>query len=150
MADDDLCFLTARELAMRIRSRQLSAREVVAAHLAQVERVNPRVNAIVTLTAEKAMVEAAAADERLARDEAVGALHGLPVAHKDLFETKGVRTTFGSPIYSDYVPNFDALPVRRLKAAGAISIGKTNTPEFGLGSQTFNQVFGATLNPWDT
>jgi len=96
------------------------------------------------------MADAAAADERLARGDAVGPLHGLPVAHKDLFETKGVRTTWGSPIYADHVPTFDALPVRRLKAAGAISIGKTNTPEFGLGSQTFNQVFGATLNPYDT
>lgn len=145
----ELCFLTARELARRIRTRELSAREVMEAHLAQVDRVNPKVNAIVTLTADQALADAAAADERLARGEAVGLLHGLPVAHKDLHETKGVRTTFGSPIYADYVPDFDALPVRRLKAAGAISIGKTNTPEFGLGSQTFNQVFGATLNPYD-
>ena len=143
------CFLTARELARRIRDRDLSAREVVEAHLEQVERLNPKVNAIVTLTAEQALADAAAADERLARGEAVGPLHGLPVAHKDLFETKGIRTTFGSPIYADYIPDFDALPVRRLKAAGAITIGKTNTPEFGLGSQTFNQGFGATLNPYD-
>ncbi len=149
MADEDLCFLTAIELERRLRTKELSAREVMAAHLAQVERVNPMVNAIVTLTPEQAMADAASADERLARGEDVGPFHGLPVAHKDLFETRGIRTTFGSPIYADHVPDFDALPVRRLKEAGAITIGKTNTPEFGLGSQTFNQVFGATLNPYD-
>ena len=147
---DELVFLTARELAGRVRAKEVSAREVVAAHIAQVERVNPKVNAIVTFTPEQAMADAAAADDRLARGDAVGALHGLPVVHKDLFETKGVRTTFGSPIFAEFVPEIDALPVRRLKAAGAISLGKSNTPEFGLGSQTFNQVFGATLNPYDT
>jgi amidase len=145
----ELCFLTARELAVRLRRREVSAREVTEAHLRQIERLNPKVNAIVTLTADQALADASAADDRMAHGEAVGALHGIPVAHKDLFETKGVRTTFGSPIYADYVPDFDALPVRRLKEAGAVSLGKTNTPEFGLGSQTFNQVFGATLNPWD-
>lgn len=145
-----MCFLTARELAGLLHAKEVSARDVVEAHLDQVARVNPRVNAIVTLTAEQAMRDAAAADQALANGTTLGPLHGLPVAHKDLHETKGVRTTFGSPIYADYVPDFDALPVRRLKEAGAISIGKTNTPEFGLGSQTFNQVFGATLNPWDT
>lgn len=150
MPGNEICFLTARELVSLMTSRELSAREVMEAHLAQVERVNPKVNAIVTLTAEQAMLDAAAADEALVRSGPLGPLHGLPVAHKDLHETKGVRTTFGSPIYAHYVPDFDALPVRRLKAAGALSIGKTNTPEFGLGSQTFNQVFGATLNPWDT
>jgi amidase len=145
----ELCFLTARELAARLRRREVSAREVTEAHLRQIERLNPKVNAIVTLTADQALADASAADDRMAHGEAVGPLHGIPVAHKDLFETKGVRTTFGSPIYADYVPDFDALPVRRLKEAGAVSLGKTNTPEFGLGSQTFNQVFGATLNPWD-
>lgn len=147
---DELVFLTARELARLIRTKEVSAREVAAAHIAQVERVNSRVNAIVTFTPEQAMADAAAADERFARGEAVGALHGLPVVHKDLFEARGVRTTYGSPIFADFVPETDALPVRRLKAAGAISVGKSNTPEFGLGSQTFNQVFGATLNPYDT
>ncbi|MCC6959810.1 MAG: amidase, partial [Dehalococcoidia bacterium] len=148
-ASSELCFLTATELAARIRRRELSAREVLEAHLAQIERVNPAVNAIVTLTAEQAMRDAAAADNALARGATPAPLHGLPVAHKDLFETAGVRTTYGSPIYRDFVPAVDALPVRRLKAAGSISIGKSNTPEFGLGSQTFNPVFGATRNPWD-
>lgn len=145
----DICFMTAIELQRALRARQLSAVEVMQAHLDQIEAVNPKVNAIVTLTAEAALAEAKAADERLARGDAVGPLHGLPVAHKDLFPTRGVRTTFGSPAYADHVPDFDALPVERLKRAGAISVGKTNTPEFGAGGQTFNAVFGATLNPYD-
>ncbi len=149
MSDQDLCFLSARELVRRMLAKELSAREVMAAHIAQVERLNPRVNAIVTFAPEQAMAGAAAADERLARGQAVGPLHGLPVAHKDLHDTAGMRTTYGSPIYADHIPTADALCVRRLKEAGATTIGKTNTPEFGLGSQTFNAVFGATLNPWD-
>jgi len=120
------------------------------AHLAQIERINPQVNAIVTLLSEQAMDQAAVADEALAHGEEVGPLHGLPVAHKDLHLTKGIRTTFGSPIFRDFVPDQDSLIVKRLKQAGAITIGKTNTPEFGLGSQTFNEVFGETCNPYDT
>ena len=147
---NDLCFLDAVEFARMLRAKELSAREVMAAHLAQIERVNPKVNAIVTLVAEQATLDAAAADERLARGEQVGVLHGLPTAHKDLHDTKGIRTTYGSPIFADFVPEADSVAVRRLKAAGAITVGTTNTPEFGLGSQTFNQVFGATLNPYDT
>ena len=119
------------------------------AHLAQIDRVNPRVNAIITLLSDQAMEQAKAADECQARGEAWGSLHGLPIAHKDLVATKGIRTTFGSPIYRDFVPDEDALIVERLKKAGAITIGKTNVPEFGAGSQTFNPVFGATLNPYD-
>lgn len=119
------------------------------AHLEQIERVNPRVNAIVTLLPEKALTAAAEADERLARGEAVGPLHGLPIAHKDLTDTKGIRTTYGSPIFKDHVPEQNALVVERLQNAGAITIGKTNTPEFGAGSQTFNPVFGTTRNPYD-
>ena len=149
MSDPELCFLSARELVRRMLAKEVSAREVMAAHIAQVERLNPAVNAIVTFAPEQAMAGAAAADERLARGQAVGSLHGLPVAHKDLHDTAGMRTTYGSPIYADHIPTADALCVRRLKDAGAITIGKTNTPEFGLGSQTFNAVFGATLNPWD-
>src|SRR5256886_5725540 len=145
----DLCFLTAVELAERIRRRDVSVTEVIQAHLAQIERVNPKVNAIVTLTAERALDEARAKDAALARGEAGGPLFGLPVAHKDLVPTRGIRTTFGSPIYRDHVPDQDALLVERLRAAGAITFGKTNTPEFGAGSQTFNEVFGRTLNPYD-
>jgi amidase len=150
MTDTNLCFLTATELARRIRAGELSAGEVMEAHLAQIERVNPLVNAIVTLVADEARARARAADAALARGELVGPLHGLPIAHKDLAATKGMRTTFGSPIFAEYVPDHSALIVQRLQQAGAITIGKTNTPEFGAGSQTFNRVFGATLNPYDT
>ena len=149
MLDVDLCFLPATELVRRLRDREVSAVEVMEAHLRQIERVNPRVNAVVTLLPERAMEGARAADEALARKEPVGPLHGLPVAHKDTFPTKGIRTTFGSPIFADFVPEEDALIVERLRGAGAITIGKTNTPEFGAGSQTFNPVFGATRNPYD-
>jgi amidase len=145
----DLCFSTAVELARRIRAREVSVTEVVHAHLAQIARVNPKVNAIVTLTAERALAEAREKDAALARGEAAGPLFGLPVAHKDLVPTRGIRTTYGSPIYRDNVPEQDALLVERLRAAGAITVGKTNTPEFGAGSQTFNEVFGRTLNPYD-
>jgi amidase len=145
----EICFLTASELASRIRSKDLSAMEVMEAHLAQIERVNPKVNAIVTLLPEKAMREAINADEMLARGEEVGPLHGLPMAHKDLVLTRGIRTTFGSRVFEDFVPDEDSLIVERLRKAGAITIGKTNTPEFGAGSQTYNEVFGDTLNPHD-
>jgi len=136
-------------MARLIRAGELSARELVAAHLAQIERVNPRVNAIVTLVAERALEAAAHADETQARGEPLGPLHGLPVAYKDLTETRGIRTTFGSPMFANYIPAQDDLVVERLQGAGAITLGKTNTPEFGAGSQTFNKVFGATRNPYD-
>jgi amidase len=145
----DICFLSACEMAQRIRRRELSAREVLEAHLAQIERINPQVNAIVTLVAERARAQAAAADEAQARGQALGALHGLPVLHKDLTDTEGVRTTYGSPLFRDHTPLVDAILVERQKKAGAIMLGKSNTPEFGAGSQTFNRVFGATRNPWD-
>jgi amidase len=145
-----LCFMSAVEMARLIRSKKLSAREALAGHLKQIERVNPKVNAIVTLVAEMAAAAAAAkADEMQARRERLGPLHGLPAAHKDLAQTRGIRTTFGSPLYRNNIPTEDDLVVERLRRAGAITIGKTNTPEFGAGSQTFNTVFGATRNPYD-
>ncbi len=147
--DVDVCFLTASELARRIRRGALSATEALLAHLSQVERVNPAVNAIVTLDPEGALAAARAADEAQARGEPLGPLHGLPVAHKDHFFTRGMRTTFGSPVFRDFVPDHDSIIVERQRAAGAITIGKTNMPEFGAGSQTFNEVFGATRNPYD-
>ena len=150
MPETEICFLSAREIARRIRKREISAVEVLEAHLARIERLNKEVNAIVTLLPERAIEDARAADEKLSRGEEVGPLHGLPVAHKDLVPTAGIRTTFGSLVYKDNVPNQDALIVERLRRAGAVTIGKTNTPEFGAGSQTFNEVFGATLNPYDT
>ena len=149
MSDQEICFMTAGELVQRMQSRDLSAVEVMKAHLAQIERINPVVNAIVTLLPEQALKQAIAADEALANGQDPGPLHGLPIAHKDLVMTKGIRTTFGSPIFIDFIPDSDALIVERLKQAGAITIGKTNTPEFGAGSQTFNAVFGQTLNPYD-
>jgi amidase len=145
----DLCFTDATELAALIARREVSVTEVVRAHLAQIERVNPDVNAIVTLTAERALEDARAKDEALARGERPGPLFGLPVVHKDLVPTRGIRTTYGSPIYRDHVPDEDGLIVERLRAAGAVTLGKSNTPEFGAGSQTFNEVFGRTLNPYD-
>lgn len=144
-----VCFLTARALAQKIRAREISAREVMQAHLEQIERVNPHVNAIVTLDVEGALRAADAADEKIVRGESLGVLHGLPIAHKDLQETRGMRTTYGSPIYREYIPTTDSLTVERLKIAGALNIGKTNVPEFGAGSHTFNPIFGATRNPYD-
>src|SRR6202521_2040132 len=142
-----VCFMSTIEMARLIRTKKLSAREALAAHLKQFERVNPKVNAIVTLVPEIAADAAAKADEIQAHKGTLGPLHGLPVAHKDLLETRGIRTTFGSPLYKDYIPGEDDIVVDRMRRAGAITIGKTNTPEFGAGSQTFNKVFGATRNP---
>ena len=145
----ELCDMSAVDLAARLARKQVSAREVMTAHLAQIERVNPKVNAIVTLVADQAMAAASKADDAIVRRDPIGVLHGLPVAHKDLVETAGIRTTWGSPFHRDHVPTHDALIVTRIRSAGAITVGKTNTPEFGAGSQTFNTIFGATRNPYD-
>jgi len=145
----ELCRMPARELARRMRRKDVSAREVLAAHLRQIERVNSQVNAIVTLVAEEARKAAARADEEAAHGRFLGPLHGLPIAHKDLQDTRGIRTTYGSPLFRDHVPDRDTLLIERIRQAGAITLGKTNTPEFGAGSQTFNPVFGATRNPYD-
>jgi amidase len=132
-----------------IRSRELSAAELLEASLARIEAVNPAVNAIVTVAAEQARATAADLDARAARGQFAGLLHGLPVAIKDLVPTAGIRTTSGSPVFASYVPDRDAPHVALLKQAGAVVIGKTNTPEFGAGAQTFNAVFGLTRNPYD-
>jgi amidase len=146
----DLCATPAVELARLIRVRELSAAELLAAVLARIGEVNPGINAIVTLAAEQASATAAGLDAQAARGSFAGPLHGLPIAVKDLAETAGIRTTFGSPIFASFVPSFDAPHVARLRQAGAVVLGKTNTPEFGAGSQTFNTVFGPTRNPYDT
>jgi amidase len=146
--NDDLCFRPATELAGLLRSREISARELLDAHLDRIERLDPSVNAIVTLDAPGARAAADAADAALAAGEPVGPLHGLPVAHKDTHATGGMRTTWGSPLHTDTVPLRDELVVARLRSAGAIRVGKTNVPEFAAGSQTFNTVFGATHNPY--
>jgi amidase len=141
-ADANLCFTPARKLAGMIRSRKLSATELTRAFIAQIERVNPKVNAIVTFAPEAALKAARAIDRR---KPARGMLAGLPIAYKDLIATKGMRTTFGSPLFAHNVPQEDHALVTRLAAEGAITIGKTNTPEFGAGSQTFNK--GLRRNP---
>jgi amidase len=146
----DVCFMRAVELAALIREKKISARELMQAHLKQIGRVNSKVNALVTLVPEdQLMAQAAAADEALTKGRTLGPLHGLPIAAKDLHETAGIRTTYGSPLHRDFVPDFDCRVVQREKAAGAIVIGKSNVPEFGLGSQTFNKVFGPTRNPYN-
>ena len=147
--ESSLCLESAKALADLIRRKKLSAREVLEAHLKQIERVNPKVNAVVTLVPDQAFAKAKLCDEAAAQGRFLGPLHGLPVAHKDLHDTKGIRTTYGSPIFKDHVPNADTLIVHRIRESGAVTLGKTNTPEFGAGSQTFNPVFGATKNPHD-
>jgi len=146
----DIVFMPATELAARLRRKEISAREVLTAHIAQIEKVNPELNAIVTSAFDRAMADASRADEAMARGTPLGPLHGLPIAHKDLVETEEIRTTRGSPFYRDFIPTRDAPIVRRMRAAGAITLGKTNTPEFGAGSHTFNTIFGPTRNPYDT
>lgn len=147
---DDLHYLDATDLAARLRRREISAREVVQAHLDRIAQVNPAINAIVTLDPEGALTAAADADDRLTRGAAVPPLHGLPIAFKDTHLTRGMRTTFGSPLFADHIPDEDDLLVDRLQRAGAIRLGKTNVPEFAAGSHTFNPIFGTTRNPYDT
>ncbi|MFI5374315.1 MAG: amidase [Candidatus Rokuibacteriota bacterium] len=151
MTDRDLCFVPATMLQRLYRSRKASPLEVMQAVLARIDAVNPRVNAYVTVAREQALAAAKKATAALARKGAsLGPLHGVPVSIKDLTPTKGIRTTWGSKIFEHHVPDEDALYVARLKEAGAIVVGKTNTPEFGAGGNTFNAVFGATRNPWNT
>jgi amidase len=145
----DLFAFDAVTLAGMLRRREVSASEVTAAHIDRIEALDGSVNAVVTRCFDRARARAAQADDAMARGEVLGLLHGLPVAHKDLAETAGLRTTYGSPLFSRHVPDFDALVVERMSGAGAISLGKTNTPEFGAGSHTVNPVFGATRNPFD-
>ena len=150
MTTRDLCFTPATELQRLYRRGQTSPLEVMEAVVARVDAVNPKLNAIVTVTRESALREARAATAALRRKSTtLGPLHGVPVTIKDLTHTKGVRTTWGSKVFEDHVPTEDAVIVERLKAAGAIVIGKTNTPEFGAGGNTFNAVFGVTRNPWN-
>ncbi len=145
----DLCANDAVTLAVMLRNREVSSREVIAAHVEQIEALDGAINAVVTRSFEMAFAKAALADASAARGEELGVLHGLPVAHKDLADTAGVRTTYGSPLFAGHVPDRDSLVVRRMSEAGAISLGKTNIPEFGAGSHTVNRVFGATRNPFD-
>ncbi len=145
----ELCFLSATELAAGYRARRFSPSEVVEAVLARIEAVNPLVNAYCTVTAEHARAEAREADAALMRGALRGPLHGVPVSIKDLIPTRGIRTTYGSRVYEHHVPDEDSPVVARLKAAGAIVLGKTNTSEFGWKSPTDNLLFGPTRNPWN-
>lgn len=149
MADLTLTRRSARDLARLIRERAASPVEVLDAHLALIEEINPKFNAIVTLAAEQAREAARLAERAVMQGEPLGLLHGLPVAIKDITPTAGIRTTFASSLYKSYIPDTDAEVVRRLKAAGAIVVGKTNTPEFACGAFTNNALFGATRNPWN-
>src|SRR5215468_6247062 len=146
----DIVMMDAGELAGTIRARKVSCVEVMAAYLDHIDELNPRLNAIVALQERADLIaQAREKDAELARGEPVGPLHGFPFAVKDLTPVKGIRTTMGSPILKDNVPAADSAMVARVRAAGAIFIGKTNTPEFGLGSNTFNPVYGITRNAYD-
>jgi amidase len=144
----DMGFMPATEMIAAIKKKTLSPREIVEALLARVEKINPKVNAYCTVVPEMALEAAKKAEAEIRQGGKLGPLHGIPVSIKDLTLTAGIRTTFGSKIFEHHVPTEDALIVQRLKAAGAIVIGKTNTPEFGAGANTYNAVFGATRNPW--
>ena len=148
MPDESLALLPAHEVARRVRAREVSPVEVLDACMARVERINPQINAVVTLN-PRARDDAAALERRIAAGEDAGPLAGVPVGIKDVTEVAGVRTTYGSPLFADHVPAEDALVVQRLRAAGAVILGKTNTPEFAAGGNTFNPVFGRTRNPWN-
>lgn len=146
----DITNLSATDLSAAIHARRIACRVVMQACLDRIARINPGLNAIVSLRdAETLMAEAEAADRELDAGISRGFLHGMPFAIKDLSEAKGIRCTYGSPLYRDFVPDFDDIHVERIRAAGAIIIGKTNTPEKGLGSHTYNPVFGTTRNPYD-
>src|SRR5216683_7445484 len=149
VSDRDLCFTPAALLHRLYRSRKTSPLEVMRAVLERVDAVNSKLNAIVTLERESALKAARTATAALKKGKKLGPLHGVPVTIKDLTHTKGIRTTWGSKVFEHHVPDEDSLIVERLKGAGAIVIGKTNTPEFGAGGNTFNAVFGATRNPWN-
>ncbi len=145
----DILFDSAVAIRRRIHDREVSAVEVVDAHIRRIEAVNPALNALVTTDFDRARREARAADERLARGEAVGALHGVPITLKDTINTAGVRTIAGSKLFVENVPHGDAAVVRRLRAAGAVVLGKTNVPECAMDWRTANPVFGRTNNPWN-
>lgn len=148
-SESDLNRCSAVELTTLIRGRRTSPREVLDAHLAAIGRLNPKLNAIVTLAEEQARSAAQAAETAVMKGDQLGPLHGLPVVIKDVTETAKIRTTYGSPLYKDFVPVDDAEVVKRLRRAGAIILGKTNTPEFACGANTVNALFGATRNPWN-
>jgi amidase len=149
MSPESLVQLTATEMARMVRTREVSPVDVVEAHLAAIERLEPLINAMCTVVAEQALGHARSAEQAVMRGAALGPLHGLPLGIKDITLTQGIRTTYGSPLFAEFVPDQDAEVVARLKRAGGIVLCKTNTPEFAAGAATFNQLFGRTRNPWN-
>lgn len=146
----DVIFASARDLARQIRSRQVSCREVMSAFLAQIARLNPQLNAIVAkLDDDACLALADKADKALGNGGPIGPLHGLPTAFKDLEPAVGFPQSKGSPLFKTFMPDADSVLVERIRRAGAVPIGKTNVPEFGMGSQTYNTVYGTTFNPYD-
>ena len=146
----ELCFTSARELAQSIRDRRVSAREVMGAFLRQINRLNPKINAIVAKSPdEECLALADEADRRIARGDGVGPLHGLPFAFKELDPVVGFPMTRGSLIFKDFMPTEDSVLAERLRFAGVLPIGKTNISEFGMGSHSYNEVYGTTVNPYD-
>lgn len=148
--ESELTWLSTRALASRIASGKVSAREALTDHLARIDAVDPALNAIVTRDDEAAYAAAAAADESFSRGDRLGPLHGVPMTHKDTHDTAGMLTTYGSPLLAQNVPVRDSLIISRLRAAGVVTTGKSNVPEFAAGSHTFNPLFGTTVNPYDT
>jgi aspartyl-tRNA(Asn)/glutamyl-tRNA(Gln) amidotransferase subunit A len=146
---DDVCYLSARELGARLRAREVSTVEVIRAIVSRIESLEPKLNAYITLTAKEALEAARQCDVELARGQDRGPLHGIPLAVKDLYDTAGIRTTSGSKIQADRVPEEDAASIARLRAAGALIVGKTNLNEFACGVTTTNAHYGDTYNPWD-
>ncbi len=149
MESADLCYAPATELAAGYRARRFLPSEVVSAVLDRIQALNPLVNAFCTVVADSALADARAADEALQHGELRGPLHGVPISIKDVIPTKGVLTTYGSKVFERFVPDTDAPVAERLKVAGAVLLGKTNTPEFGWKSPTDNRLFGPTRNPWN-
>jgi len=150
MDELEICRMPALKLRRAIKTKKISPVEVVDAVLARIGKINPKINAYCTLVPESARTEAKKAERKVMKGEPLGPLHGIPVSIKDLAFTKGIRTTGGSKMYENFVPDQDSIFVERLKAAGAIILGKTNTPEFGWIGVTTNPVFGVSRNPWNT
>lgn len=149
-SEPSLSAMSAIKLREMIATREISSVELVNSCIKQIEKYNPQLNAVNTLAAEQALASARQTDQINANIEQTGPLHGLPILIKDISETAGIRTTYASSLYKDHIPEMDCEVVRRLKKAGAIILGKTNTPEFAAGANTVNELFGATVNPWNT
>ncbi|MHA2005919.1 MAG: amidase [Promethearchaeota archaeon] len=149
MNNEDICYMSALEMAEKIKTQELSSLEITETIIERIEKINPKINAYCTLTFDLARAAAKMADKKVKKGEKLGLLNGIPTSIKDLMETKNIRTTFGSKLYEDYIPDQDDIAVQRLMKAGCVILGKTNTPAFGHIALTKNQLFGETKNPWD-